>query len=464
MLWGKNMKPHEKNEICAVGLLNDRRLASPMRPMDQAMTGSQALPDGPSRWWRRLLAMLAVAALLAPGFVRAQLLLQPEFVVNTTSIGNQREPDIATDPAGNFTIVWTGPDGDGDGIFARRYSADGTPLGVEFRVNTVIAGAQSAPAVAMDAQGRFVVVYAAPDADGNGIYARRYAASGSALDAAPFRVNVGTAGRQVEPDVAAAPDGATVVAWSEVFPAEDYLTRVSFRLFAANGRPTTGDVIADTEVSSDGLSRVSVAMQTDGSFVIAYENSTRGDETGAMETAGFSATGALLKNSNEVQFRSLHGKFSPSIATAGSGYVLASDDAVLDLYEDVAYVHHLDAQGAPLGPVLALNDPRRNNSESTSISGTPSGQFTVVAQASRAEFTPLLSGSIYGRRYSAGNLPLSPATPFDAPATGIRYAPAISLAANGNGIVVWTDGLLDGYHGLDGDLGGIVARRFTVSR
>ncbi len=457
------MKLHEKNKVREIGLLNDQRLASPLRPVDQAMTRPQPLPDGASRWWRRMMTMGAMAALLAPGFVSAQLLLQPDFVVNTTTAGNQREPDIATDPAGNFTIVWTGPDGDGDGVFARRFSADGTPLGAEFRVNTVIVGAQSAPAVATDAQGRFVVVYAAPDADGNGIYARRYAASGSALDAAPFRVNVGTAGRQVAPDVAAAPDGATVIAWSEVFPAEDYLTRVSFRLFAANGRPTTGDVVADTEVSFEGLSRVSVAMQTDGSFVIAYENSTRGDETGAMETAGFSATGALLKNSDEQQYHSLHGKFSPSIATAGSGYVLASDDAVLDLYEDVAYVHRLDAQGAPLGSVLALNDPRRNNSEGTSVGGTPSGQFTVVAQASRAEFTPMLSGSIYGRRYSAGNLPLSAATPFDTPATGIRYAPVISLAANGNGIVVWTDGLLGGYHGLDGDLGGIVARRFAVS-
>ncbi len=409
--------------------------------------------------------MIATAALLAPGFVSAQL--QPAFVVNTTTAGNQRQPDIATDPAGNFTVVWTGLDGDGDGVFARRFSADGTPLGAEFRVNTVIAGAQSAPAVAMDAQGRFVVVYAAPDADGNGIYARRYAASGSALDAAPFRVNVGTAGDQAAPDVAAAPDGATVIAWSERFPGEDYLTRVSFRLFAANGRPTTGDVVADTEDSEDGLTRVSVAMQADGSFVIAYENSFRGDEYGVVGTAGFSATGEWLQSSVYAGGSYQGGRYNPAIATAGSGYVLAADDSVSDREEDVVYASRLDAQGAPLGPELAISDPALGNSESASVGGTPSGQFLVIAEAGRVDFGPVLTGSIYGRRYSAEDLPLGGPTPFDAPVTGRRSAPVVSLGANGNGIAVWTDGYsspFGGAHGLDGDLGGIVARRFTVSR
>ena len=61
-----------------------------------------------------------------------------EFAVNTFLDGYQGEPDVAADGQGNFIIVWQSweQDGDGFGIFARRYSADGVPEGIEFQVNT----------------------------------------------------------------------------------------------------------------------------------------------------------------------------------------------------------------------------------------------------------------------------------------------------------------------------------------
>ncbi len=51
-------------------------------------------------------------------------------------------------------------DGSGTGVYAQRYSATGVAQGAEFRVNTITSNSQRDPAVAMDADGDFVVTLA----------------------------------------------------------------------------------------------------------------------------------------------------------------------------------------------------------------------------------------------------------------------------------------------------------------
>lgn len=83
---------------------------------------------------------------------------------------------------GEYVAVWTSfeqADGDtsGLGIYAQRFSADGTPLDLPFLVNsTYTVDDQSAPAVAIDDHGNFVIVWQSLDQDGDGfgIYAQRY--------------------------------------------------------------------------------------------------------------------------------------------------------------------------------------------------------------------------------------------------------------------------------------------------
>src|SRR5207244_2177560 len=73
-------------------------------------------------------------------------------------------PAVATDPSGNFVVVWEGLLGVGDpDIFAQRYARSGTPLGTEFRVNTYAAAFQQTPSIAADSSGNFVVVWRSLD-------------------------------------------------------------------------------------------------------------------------------------------------------------------------------------------------------------------------------------------------------------------------------------------------------------
>ncbi len=121
---------------------------------------------------------------------------------------DQDAPTVAVDAAGNFVVVWESihQDGDGWGVYGQRYAADGTTLGSAFQVNTVTAGDQQDPTLAMDNAGNFVVAWQSfgQDGDGYGVYARRYDATGAALDTSEFLVNTSTDGNQVAPAAARA--------------------------------------------------------------------------------------------------------------------------------------------------------------------------------------------------------------------------------------------------------------------
>ena len=94
-----------------------------------------------------------------------------EIQVNTTTASNQKWSSVAMDTQGDFVVTWTsyGQDGGGNGpgpgangengVYARRFAADGTAASGEFKVNTFTENNQQAAKVAMDAAGDFTIVW-----------------------------------------------------------------------------------------------------------------------------------------------------------------------------------------------------------------------------------------------------------------------------------------------------------------
>ena len=68
-----------------------------------------------------------------------------EFIINSTTTGEQRQPVIAMEDDGNFVVVWSSPDADGYGINAQRFDATGTAQGGEISVNSTTANTQNYP-------------------------------------------------------------------------------------------------------------------------------------------------------------------------------------------------------------------------------------------------------------------------------------------------------------------------------
>jgi hypothetical protein len=140
-----------------------------------------------------------------------------EFHVNTYTTNYQYGPSVAMDASGSFVVVWTsiGQDGDGYGVFGQRYDASGTPQGTEFQVNTTTTGAQFAPAVAMENSGTFVVVWSSGTAVPNyDVVGQRYNSAGTPLGG-EFMINTQTGIDAAIPAIAMDDDGDFAVVWRQ---------------------------------------------------------------------------------------------------------------------------------------------------------------------------------------------------------------------------------------------------------
>jgi hypothetical protein len=111
--------------------------------------------------------------------------------VNSYTYGDQYNPRISV-IAGDYLIVWTslGEDGDREGVFGQFVHEGDVPVGNQFLVNTTTRGQQMEPAVASDGKQQFLAVWTSFTFGPNSfdLYAQRYANSASFLEpmGAPF--------------------------------------------------------------------------------------------------------------------------------------------------------------------------------------------------------------------------------------------------------------------------------------
>ena len=140
----------------------------------------------------------------------------PDFIVNTQFLNGQVTPSVSVQANGTFLIAWHSADlvddTSGSGIRARLFNSDGSPVGDDFLVNSTTSGNQSNASVAALADGRFVVVWQSPEGGNLQIRARLISETGSAIGA-DFVINAVGTNDQSTPSVAAIADGRFIVTW-----------------------------------------------------------------------------------------------------------------------------------------------------------------------------------------------------------------------------------------------------------
>jgi hypothetical protein len=200
-----------------------------------------------------------------------------EFAVNSYTTGEQGNfmSAVAMADDGRFVVVWDGEGaGDVGGVFAQRFDAAGLPAGSEFRVNVHTYQTQSRPSVASDPDGNFVVVWTDDNPPGanttQSIMARRYDASGTALTD-EFIVSDGTT---CCPDFArvAMDRGHFVVAWERPGPvanSDDVFAR-AFDHAGPAGEPFRVGPATGAQQDS------AVALTGIDGFVVAWGDSASG--------------------------------------------------------------------------------------------------------------------------------------------------------------------------------------------
>ena len=144
-----------------------------------------------------------------------------EFQVNTTTSGTQENAKVTGLADGRFVVTWqdysvSGGDTSGHAVRGQVFNADGTASGGEFLVNTTTAGDQWYPSITVLSDGGFVVTWENDISFlQHDIRAQVYNADGTARGS---ELVVNTSSGGASPAVAALPDGQFVVAWSSAIP------------------------------------------------------------------------------------------------------------------------------------------------------------------------------------------------------------------------------------------------------
>lgn len=355
-----------------------------------------------------------------------------EFLVNTTTQGDQRYQAITTLADGTLLVTWLVPysDGSGYGLLGQRYDASGTEIGSEFPVvvatpynsidnvlhitgyyeiraleggGYVVAWSESSayisievfdssgevissglhssvggyddyyPSLAPLPDGGFALVWSTNDNDQEvyDIHLQRFAANGNMVGDV-IRVNTATPGTGVSLNnarVAGLEGGGFAVTWQSP-GTYDLLCKV----YDATGTPVGDEFV----IADDGSNPAMLALGG-GNFVVAWAGSS------GMVAQLFDSSGNAIGEEIRVNDASLWGMY-PSIAELTDGrFVISWMMSNGGPAGDDVYARAFNANGTPASDIILLNQTtdgqQTNEWFNFGISALPDGGFAATWQS-----------------------------------------------------------------------------------
>jgi hypothetical protein len=384
-----------------------------------------------------------------------------EFQVNTRPAYDQTYADIAMDANGNFVVVWTSYYSSGNKsneIRGRRFAADGSPIDAnEFEINTIKAGNQKEPSVAMDAAGNFVVAWQGPQAIGDvneDIFARRFDANGQPV-ADEFRVNTHTDGRQLSPAVAMDNNGKFIIVWECLDMSQPERKTIHGQLYDRFGSKIKNELVISDQPS---ICRHPNIVMNNSNEVIAVW--TGGSTYYYVYIRNFPADGNEpsfgSKKVDDEKFSTLT-EASITIDDRGN-YIIAWDGRCADCNNENIYIKRFHWSHAPLHNQQFVVNTRRTGDQTNPSAAISEDSFIVVWEGDAESQSG--QKDIFGQRFVNQGEEIGPPIPLgDEFQINVyemndqRY-PAVAMRENGEFVAVWQSYGQDGSgYGIFGRLG-----------
>lgn len=395
---------------------------------------------------RRCSIALALGGLRwsAPALADGPPPLGTEFQINAYTTDWQAIPAVAMDPEGSFVVVWASYDQDGgpwSGVFGQRYDAGATPLGEEFQVNTYTTGPQYRPAVATGASGDFVVVWQSFSQDGSawGVFGQRYDAGGEPAGG-EFQVNTYTTSHQYDPRVAADASGNFVVVWTG---ADGFAGGIFGQRYDATGAPLGGEFQVNT-YTTGSQGGPAVAVATTGDFVVVWVSFQDGSAWGVFGQR-FDASGNPLGTEFQVNSHTIGSQLDAKVAAHASGtFVVVWKSG--DGSDDGIFGQRYDAAGNPVGREFLVNSYTPFDQSYVEVAGDASGSFVVVWSS---DYQDGSDSGIFGQRYDAAGNRSETEFQVNTYTSNDQRWPSVAADASGDFVVAWStpDGSIDGVFG-----------------
>ncbi len=384
--------------------------------------------------------------------------------LNIQTQGNQQQLAMAQLADGRAIAVWSDASATSDpsssGIMARFVGANGQPTGPEFLVNGTTAGAQDSPSVAALAGGGFVVTWSdssgVADPSASGIKARVFAANGVAAGA-EFLVNTATAGVQTQSAVAVLADGSFVVTWRDesLTGGDDSISSIKARHYDASGQAIGGEFLVNTATASRQEAPHITALEA-GGFVIAWSDSSK--------VGGDNSKDAIKAQVFDQNTGRVGGEFLVNVATAGNqqtpvlaaleggGFVVAWTDGSFVGGDASAFgikFRRFDHAGVALGGETLANTTTGSSQIAPALTALPGGGFVLGWTDYSGTGVERGSVGIKAQVYAADGSRTGGETVLPMQTLGSQYDPVLLTRADGGFFAAWTD-----IAGQDGDISG----------
>ena len=355
------------------------------------------------------------------------------------------------------------------------------PQGDQFPVNSYTTGRQALPAVAMDAQGNFVVAWESDGSDGSdpksrSIQVQRYAANGTPIGG-QFQVNSYTTGTQFAAEVAADTAGNFMVVWlgEGSYGTDDHNWSIHGQVFDSTGTPVGAELQVNTYTTSQQNNPQVAAFDDEGFVVVWSSAGGYGSDTSAhsiqaqrYETDGTPIGGQFQVNSYTTGFQS-----NAAVASFEDGgfVVVWSDDGSYDSDTDGKTVQgqRLDSDGDPVGGQFQVNTYTTSYQEFPNVAADSDGNFMVVWKSAGSSGTDTSAGSIQGQLYNAFGTPIGGEIQVNSYTWDNQERPRVAADDDGSFVVTWygfagdtdSDGSVEGQHYLAN--GAPIGEQFLVN-
>jgi hypothetical protein len=314
----------------------------------------------------------------------------------------------------------------------------GTPLGAAFDVTGVYYGNQqvgSDRTVARAGNGKFAVTWSGLGGSGVGIYARLYSAGGSPLTG-PMRIS-GTGGADSSPTVAMSDNGQFAVAWTRQASAAN--SDVLVQRFASSGAPSGG--VTTVAGSPWSESQPSAAMDATGHLVVAYSYYSPAGNWDVYawyrRTTGAAGVFAVANTPTD--------EYQPSAALNDSGqgvvaytYNFSKDSAGFVTDRDV-YAQRI-GRTAKVGSVIPVAFDGLHEADASAAinnSGTFAVAFTRYREERGALSGLVTSSQVLARRYSNTGGFLNEVAVGESWDTRFESAPSVAVTYSGAIVVAY---------------------------
>lgn len=371
-----------------------------------------------------------------------------EFQVNVRTSGAQANAAVAADAKGRAIIVWSSyysSSGRSNEIIARRFDPNGTPLDAdEFQVNTVREGNQTAPAVAANADGAFLIAWHGPGLDAEDIFARLFDPNGVALTD-EFLVNTDTEGQQIHPRVATG-SGTFVAVWESRHTNQfGSIRSIRGHLFDGSAAPLGSEICIDEGIHDARYP--GVAMDAAGRFVVAW---LQDRTTKAVMARCFDANGVALGEPFQVNATGFGSLTRPVVAMSDSGdFVVTWDGDAKRAADDDVHARCFDPNGTPRTDQFTVNSLCEGAQQWPAVAIDETGKFVVVWQHDHGD--PNLATDVWARQFDATGLPVGEQFQLNGYVAGKQQSADVAIAGDSL-IAAWQS------DGQDGSGYGIFAR------